>query len=69
MAKRVIVEKVLDRYPPETLKRVSQAIRQSMKHHPHDATCDCPAIEALAILVMIQDEEEGPTDDRVGWNE
>lgn len=45
------VGEVLDRFGTETLAEMSRAIRRSMAAHPEHATCDCPAIEALKVLI------------------
>lgn len=53
---RATAEAVYDRFGPELITQVDQAIRASLARHPSDATCECLAFEALGVLVRNRPE-------------
>lgn len=44
-------EEVLDRFGIENVEAMSAAIWRAVRRHPEHASCDCPAIEALKVLL------------------
>ena len=47
--KRGITE-VINEVDSETRDEIADIIRKSLASHPGDSSCQCPAIEALAVL-------------------
>ena len=44
------LSQVMADLPHQDLKAATSALRQSILRHPLDSTCDCPTMEALAVL-------------------
>lgn len=52
-------EEVWETFGPEVIEEVQQAIDASLARHPARRTCECPAIEALKVVVLRDKNRDG----------
>ena len=52
-------EEAIDFFSREDLAMLSAHLRAVLGSHPVDSTCDCPGIEAIAIVLRLANRKGG----------